>query len=97
MPNRILLCAFASLLTFIGNAPRTHAAPGERTVTGVMQEVSVSKRGGQMVIYLRVSGVGRKLWCPENHGDNLNTIHRGDRYRVSYKGGTGEITNRVTL
>lgn len=41
--------------------------------------------------------VARWLWASENYGDNPNSIHRGERYRITYQASTGEIINRTTM
>ena len=100
LPRRFWPCAALALfLWFAAGSPggALAAGAGERTVTGTVREVSVSRRNGTFVIYVRLSGVGKRLWAPENHGDNLNTIREGDRFAITYRTATGEMLSRGTL
>ncbi len=95
-PRRaISACLIAALLLTIMCRNAVAGASKEKTVVGSVQAVSVEQRASQTVIYLRLTSLSRRVWAPENHGDNPNTIHKGERFRITYRIDTGEMTNRV--
>lgn len=76
---------------------QARAADAEKIVVGRVEQIAISKHADQVVVSLRLSGVSRRLWTPEDRNSNLRTMHRGDHYRVTYHPSTGEITNYEVL